>query len=315
MLIIRILATFGLFYILYRLVPYKKLFAAFEQAIPGYVLAGFLLIFLGNVIGALRWRFLLHHLGIDLSPKEAVYAFFSATFFNIFFPSVIAGDTFRSVALISRYRNPHKVIFSVLMDRISGFIALSLMAFTAFFWGRRFFAEKEVVAAIVIITVLAGALLIIIFNNRVLFFLEKLCRRAPAVKEKISSFHQQFPVLRNDPAVFFSLVFAYSLPIQVLTCLSFVCLARAFSLSLGAGVFFVLIPITMLIAFLPLTVAGLGTRELATVYFFGKIAIASEISLGMSLFNLMFMLIICIIGGIIYVSVYHRWLERRAPGP
>ncbi len=312
--IIRVLATFGLFFILYRLVPYKKLFAVFGQVIPGYVLAGFLLIFLGNVIGALRWRFLLHHLGIELSRKEAVYSFFSATFFNIFFPSVIAGDAFRSVALISRYRNPHKVIFSVLMDRVSGFIAVSLLVLTAFFWGKSFFSEKEVVAGVAIIVVLASGLLGIIFNGRVLSFLEKMCCRAPALQEKIVSFYQQFPLLRKNPFVFVSLVFGYSMPIQVLTCLSFVCLARAFSLPTGAGMFFVLVPLAMVVAFLPLTVAGIGTRELATVYFFAKAGIASEVSLGMSLFNLMFMMIVCIIGGIIYVSVYHRWLERRPSG-
>jgi hypothetical protein len=68
----------------------------------------------------------------------------------------------------------------------------------------------------------------------------------------------------------------------------------------------------MMIALVPITIAGAGLREGAVVYFFTLIGIAKQISLGISLLNLAFTIFVGLCGGIFYVTVYHRWLQSRA---
>lgn len=312
LLLLRILATGGIFFILYKIVPYRDLLALLGRIEPLYVLAGFLFIFIGNILGALRWHYLLSELGIAISRREAVYAFFSSSFFNMFFPSFIAGDAFRSLALISRRKKPQKIIFSVLMDRASGFIALSGLTLAAFIAGKKIMVLPQIAAGVGIMVLAGAGMMAAVFTPGFLRGLEKLFSRWPAGREKIESFHGEFPLLRKKPGIFFSLVVYYSLPIQVMTCLSFYVLARGFALDLNAAVFFVLVPLSMMIAFLPLTIAGIGTRELALVYLFSRVGVAKSLSLGLGLLNLFFMIMICLIGGVIYVSVYHRWMERSS---
>lgn len=310
LLIIQILATGGIFFILYKIVPYREFLSVYKQVSPFYVGIGFLLIFLGNIIGALRWRYLLSHIGVPMSAREAVYIFLSASFFNIFFPSLVAGDTFRSFALISRYHNAKKVIFSVIMDRVSGFIAVTVLALSAFLLARQFITEIDVFIGISFLTFIAGIGMVATFNSSILSFIERVFKRSSSIRERIELFHNEFYLFRDNPFLFLKLICFFSLPIQIMTCVSYFCLAKAFFLQAEVFSFFVLVPIIMVIAFLPITAAGIGTRELATVYFFSKIGIAKATSLGIAFCNLFFMVLICLMGGIIYVVVYSRWLER-----
>lgn len=70
------------------------------------------------------------------------------------------------------------------------------------------------------------------------------------------------------------------------------------------------IPIVMALALIPITIAGAGTREAAFVYFFtAYYGIPESIGLGMSLVNLIYLVSAGLLGGIFYVTVYHRWLQ------
>ncbi|MCD6583974.1 MAG: flippase-like domain-containing protein, partial [Candidatus Omnitrophica bacterium] len=115
--------------------------------------------------------------------------------------------------------------------------------------------------------------------------------------------------LRKRPSIFWRTAIYFSLPVQIVTVFSFFFVCKSFYIDLDLIYFFIFVPIIILIAFLPITVAGIGTRELATVYFFSKVGLSKPVSLGMSLMNLVFMVGISLIGGVIYVMVYHRWLE------
>ncbi|MCD6227907.1 MAG: flippase-like domain-containing protein, partial [Candidatus Omnitrophica bacterium] len=115
--------------------------------------------------------------------------------------------------------------------------------------------------------------------------------------------------LRKRPSIFWRTAIYFSLPVQIVTVFSFFFVCKSFYIDLDLVYFFIFVPIIMLIAFLPITVAGIGTREAATIYFFSKVGLSRPVSLGMSVMNLVFLIGISLIGGIIYVMVYHRWLE------
>jgi uncharacterized membrane protein YbhN (UPF0104 family) len=85
--------------------------------------------------------------------------------------------------------------------------------------------------------------------------------------------------------------------------------SKAFGLDLGIIYFLILVPIIMMIALIPITIAGAGTREAAAVYFFSLVGINKSIGLGMSLLNLAFTIFIGLLGGIFYVTIYHRRLQ------
>ena len=68
----------------------------------------------------------------------------------------------------------------------------------------------------------------------------------------------------------------------------------------------------MAVASVPVTIAGAGTREASAVYLFSLVGIDKNIGLGISLLNLIFLIGAGILGGLIYVSIYYRWLQPNS---
>ena len=85
--------------------------------------------------------------------------------------------------------------------------------------------------------------------------------------------------------------------------------SKAFNLEVGLIYFLVLVPIIMVIAIIPVTIAGLGLRENAAVFFFSLIGISADLSASLSLISGLSIIISGIVGGIIYVGLSNRCFQ------
>lgn len=304
----RFLATIAILFALFKFIPYEKLILIYKDSKKGYLVLGFLILFLCQTIGIFRWRFLLSSLGINISLREASYSYFCGLFLNLFFPSFVAGDVFRSFCISHRYGDTGKVASSVLMDRFSGGIALTIIAFLAFIFGRNIIPCQGVGLALFILCVIAGFSSLVIFSKSFFRFLVRIFKKKPRLEEKLISFHDKLYFFKNNPKVF-AKSFLFSLPIQLLVAIAFFVISKAFGVDLNIIYFFIVVPIVTAIALVPITIAGAGTREASTVYFFSLVGIEKSIGMGISLVNLIFLISMGIIGGIFYVSVCHRWFQ------
>jgi uncharacterized membrane protein YbhN (UPF0104 family) len=194
------------------------------------------------------------------------------------------------------------------MDRFSGSVALVFIALFSFMLGWRLLKQKEVIFSLLLLCSIIGLASLIIFSKRFFSFFAKIFKNNSPLKNKLISFHDQLYFFRKNPSVFIKSMF-FSLPIQFLTPVMFFVTSKAFGLDLGIIYFLILVPIIMMIALIPITIAGAGTREAAAVYFFSLVGINKSIGLGMSLLNLAFTIFIGLLGGIFYVTIYHRRLQ------
>ena len=62
-------------------------------------------------------------------------------------------------------------------------------------------------------------------------------------------------------------------------------------------------------------IAGAGTRDAASIYFFSLVGVSKAIALSLSLINLASSILISLIGGIFYVGVYHNMVQNKALHP
>ena len=312
-LLFRLLVTAAILFALFKLIPYEKLVSVYRDSKRGYLALGFFIFFLCLIINIFRWRFLLSSLGVNISIREAFYAYFCGLFLNLFFPSFVAGDVFRSFCISRRHGDTGKVASSVLMDRFSGAIALIIVALCAFIFGRSIVPSEGVTIALLFLCVIAGFSSLAIFSKSFFRFLARAFKRRPRLEEKLISFHDKLYFFKRNPKVF-AKSFFFSLPIQLLMPTGFFVISRAFDVNLGALYFFIVVPIVTVVALIPITIAGAGTREASAVYFFSLVGIEKSIGLGISLLNLIFLISMGIIGGIFYVSVYHKWLHSHPQG-
>ena len=309
-LFFRLLVTAAILLAIFKFVPYEKLVSVYKDSERGYLVLGFFIFFLCQIVGIFRWRFLLSSLGVNISVREASYSVFCGLFLNLFFPSFVAGDVFRSFCISYRHGDTGKIASSVLMDRFSGAIALTLVAIFAFIFGRSFVPSEGVIVALIILCAITGFSSLAIFSKSFFRLLARAFRRKPHIEEKLISFHDKLYFFKKNPKVF-AKSFLFSLPMQFLMAIGFFIISRAFDVSLGVIHFLILVPIITAIALVPITIAGAGTREASAVYFFSLVGIEKSIGLGISLVNLIFLISMGIIGGIFYVSVYHKWLHSH----
>ena len=305
----RIFVTGAILFALFKFIPYKKLVDVYRDSQKIYLFLGLTVFFLCQIIAIFRWRFLLSSLGVHISVKEALCSSLCGLFLNLFFPSSVAGDVFRSFSISCRHGDTGKVASSVLMDRFSGGIALTLISLLAFIGGRKMIPGEEIGVALLALCGIAGFSALIIFSKSFFLFLVKIVKRKP-LKEKLVSFHDKLYFFKNNPRVFIKSLF-FSFSIQSLIILGFFIISRAFDVKIGIIYFLIIMPIVIAIALIPITIAGAGTREASLVYFFSLVGVEKSVSLGISLLNLIFLIFMGIIGGIFYVSVYHRWLQSH----
>jgi uncharacterized protein (TIRG00374 family) len=309
--ILKVFISLGMLFVLFKLVPYHELMETYKHSNKIYIFLGFIVFFLTFVISTIRWKYLLSALGVKVTLHDTFYSSFAGLFFNLIFPSFVAGDIFKGFTISNQHGETAKVASSVLMDRFSGSFGLMLVALVSYFAGRSLFSQQSVFYSLLILCGLIGFASLLIFSKTFFSFFAAVFKKNSSFKNKIVSFHDQLYFFRKNPKVFLNSLL-FSVPIQILSPISFFIVSKAFGLHVHLIYFLILIPIVMMIALVPITIAGAGLREGAVVYFFTLIGIAKQISLGISLLNLAFTIFVGLCGGIFYVTVYHRWLQSRA---
>ena len=98
-----------------------RVLAQLRQAHVGWLLAGLAAAVASNVVSALRWRALARWLGADVSVRDATRWYFQAIGLNALLPgAVLGGDVYRAVVLRRAGQATLASSWSVVLDRVSG---------------------------------------------------------------------------------------------------------------------------------------------------------------------------------------------------
>ncbi|MCP4652502.1 MAG: flippase-like domain-containing protein [Candidatus Omnitrophica bacterium] len=308
--LIRVAIGVGLIVVLFRFIGDDRILRIFSNSNKIYLFFGFVIFFIANCIGMLRWRFLLIASGLKVSIGESFLAFFCGLFFNLFFPSFVAGDVFRGATISHRHGELKKVASSVFMDRFSGSVALAIVALVSYLVGGTKLNEPQVLHSLILVLLVIGCASLLVFNRSLFRFLTGVLKRKPSWREKVISFHDQLYLFKEKPKNLF-LAVVISLPIHILVCIAFFINSRAFGSELPISNFFIVIPIITAISLIPVTIAGAGTREAAAVYFFVLLGGDAAVALGISLLNLVAITIVGAMGGVLYLCLFRSRLQSK----
>jgi uncharacterized protein (TIRG00374 family) len=240
----------------------------------GWLLLGFLLLFTAVSITFVRWRYLVHALGVDLSLKDTLRISFLGYMFN-FLPTGIAGGDLLKAWMLGREKpgNRAKALASVVVDRIVGLYVLFLVGVTGIiatgFWSNPDPWAHRICVGVLIVTAVStiGITLVLIPGFLESKFVQAFTR-LPKVGHAIESLLEAIIIYRSRRVVlFWSCVM--TVPVHVLLTLSL------FVLALGLGFravpmheYFVIYPISGMAQTIPLNA---GPAE-AVIFFFYKAA-------------------------------------------
>lgn len=251
----------------------EQVWAQLRQADAAWLLLGLFAAVASNVVSALRWRMLARWLGVHLSVAAALRWYFQAIGLSALLPgAVIGGDVYRVLMLRRRGANVPTASLIVIFDRISGLWILCALGGIGAALCAPVLAPWLGWSALVfaLLVVLATVLWLAFAYLLPLLPLHRLGALA-APFQKPDYLHQL-----NAQALL-------STAVQLLSTAALAAGAVALGVHQPLVVWiFVSAPI-FLMAALPVSVGGWGTREAATVAALAPFAVAPAAAVGVGL--------------------------------
>jgi uncharacterized membrane protein YbhN (UPF0104 family) len=265
-----------------------------SQVVALYKQANFLLLFLALIAFALSklvsaYRLNLYFAAIDLKLKEKtnLQLYLLGMFYNLFLPGGIGGDGYKVYVLQKEYNSgTKKILGAVLVDRISGMVALLVLA----------------LLGISFLNLTAGSQ----FAVRTF--------QLPIVNCQLSTVNLSFlliPIVFLAYYLFIKYIYPYFLKINLITfgygfivqLLQVLC-AWLLLLALGEKehhlAYLVIFLVSSVVAVLPISVGGVGVRELTFLYGSQLMNVDINFAVGISFLFYVITAIVSLIG-VIYV--------------
>ncbi|MCL5291244.1 MAG: flippase-like domain-containing protein [Actinobacteria bacterium] len=271
-----------------------------ESSTPSFLSGAFVVAVLAIVLSAYKWRLLVVSLGMEAPFRFLVSSYFVGLFFNNFMPSNIGGDVVRVMQLAGRTRNGPASTASVVAERViaaSSLGAIALLALALNYTAVRRFALLIVAFGVVCIAVTAFCL-----AGRQL---ERIVSRFPSkLAAKLEEFFRALAGTLDDRTTLWR-VLVLSIAFHAMVVLMNVLIFKAMGLSVPLARCLAFIPVISALSMLPVSINGLGIREISYVYFFGQAGVSTTQAVAASLYFYIMVTLTSLIGGIIFA------LKRR----
>jgi len=291
-----------LLYLSLRLVDLDSVGKQLANLAWGWIALSLVLLLIQMLLIALRWREIALVCGTTLPVAKSLRYSFIGQFFSQVLPSTVGGDAVRIWLLARGGAGWPTAIYSVLIDRVVGVSALAIMVVTCLPWTLNLVHDPIARAALALIGfgALGAAVVFLGLGVQHLRAMQRwwLTRHLATASRLAGRLCRSVSGIR---------VAALSLTIHLLT----VTVAWGAAMAAHASVefaqaLFLVLPV-ILIATIPISIAGWGVRESAMILAFSYAGLAESDGLIVSILFGAATLGVGAIGGIVWVASGYRW--------
>lgn len=259
-----------LIYFIYTKVDFNQVLLTLKHTDSFYVFIALLLFVTSKVIASFRVNLYLHELGIKLNQVANQKLSLLGMFYNLFLPGGIGGDAYKGYLLKKNFEVDTKKVVSVLvLDRLSGLLLLFIYAcFLAIRLINEWLDQYEIVIGILS---MLSILVFWLLNKRFFSFV--------------------LPVFWKS--------FLLSAIVQLSQLVSVYFILLSLSIELNTVAYLFIFLISSIVSVLPLTIGGIGSREVT--FFYGATLLALDENTSISI-SMVFFLMTAFVSffGIIY---------------
>ena len=278
---IRLLGIIVFGIILWR-IDLRSLVNILRNARLEYLAGGLLLVLVILAIKSLRWRYLMHLQGINFSYWDTFLMFSAGIFWGVLTPARV-GELSKALYLTKRGYSLGKASVSVVYDRLIDIFVLlligygSMLAFLSVI-------ERKTTYLIIILGLLAGIVIGLFLHpgsrerlRRLLF--QILMPKTGHVKLKLN-IDEFFESLKDYKLRHMTYPFALTaLSRSVYFSITFL-FAKSLSIPISFFYNVVCVSFSTFMALLPISVAGLGTRDATLILLFSLVGLSKERAVG-----------------------------------
>ncbi len=232
--------------------PRHKLVQALGS-IPPSTLAAAVPIYVSlHFLGSMKWRLMVNRTDAKMTLLESLRCYFGGLFANLFLPSVVGGDVVTIALGISRTKKTEGVVSGTLASRVIDLAALALLVgLAAFVFPRRINSTGEQLIQLVLIVLIGVTLL----ASAAVFMLRRRLRGRAVL------YWQAFAAAWHRPwLTLVALGLSVAMQTGLIALSAWIGLGCGLDLPIRAWLF--AWPLAKLSGFVPVTLAGIGSREL-----------------------------------------------------
>jgi uncharacterized membrane protein YbhN (UPF0104 family) len=215
----------------------------------------------------------------------------------------VGGDLVRAYSLSKLRVAPGQAVASVLMDRLLGVVSILLIGGAGLLLVRT--GDLVSARAITVSLAAAGALSLaaasVIFSERAADVARSVAERVPfPIGQRLGADLAKATRAYGRYHAQLANVLISSVAVQALRIVQAYCLGRAVGITLPLAAYFGLIPLILLVMLLPVSINGIGTSQVAFVWFFGRVGVPQPEAFALSVLFVALGVVGNLPGGLIY---------------
>jgi uncharacterized protein (TIRG00374 family) len=270
-----------------------------------WIAAAILLVVADRALMAYRWLVLLCPIDPDRRPPfgAVMRVFFVSTFLGTFLPASVGGDIVRAYGLAQLRVPTGPAVASVLMDRLLGVLSIVLVGVAGLVLAPAggLASTRAIAVSFTVATAACVVGALVVFSESVAMTAHTILMRLPfaALRRLASELTQATRAYARYHGELIN-VLVSSIGVQVLRVLQAYSLGRALGIDASAAVYFAFVPLILLVMLLPVSINGIGTSQMAFVWFFGTVGVAGPEALALSVLFLGLGVLGNLPGGLLY---------------
>lgn len=250
---LKIIVSAVLIYFIFTKIELKDVVQTLKKSEPLYLFLALLFFVLSKIISAFRTNLYFHQMGAKVSQLSNLKLYLLGMFYNLFLPGGIGGDAYKGYVIQKEYQpGTKKVVSSLLLDRLSGMLLLFIYACVLALLSKNEFFQSFfwlIVAAIPLSVVAFW------FVNKI-FFTSTL------------------------PVFWKSVSFSALVQLAQLVCVLFV--LKSLSVDTDFIEYLFVFLVSSIVSVIPLTIGGIGSREVTFLYGAKWLGLDESTSIGIS---------------------------------
>ena len=312
--VLKITVSTALLAVLFSRADTPDMWQRFRQMDLAWMAAALTIYALMLAVSAWRWRLLLKIQTVHVSLGRLTQSFLVATFFNNFLPSNIGGDVVRVADTAPYTRSRTLATTVVLLDRILGLVALLAVAAVAsgmaVWTGVRLDGIEYVWVALVAIVI--GLLVLLRHPGAISRTMRNVASgRALGLQTRFHNLLEAMERFARQPRELWS-AFAGAIAVQFLIVLFYLCAARSLAVPLPLLAASIIVPVSLVVQMVPLSINGFGVREAVFAFFFTSLGLNVSSALTLSLGSAGLIMLFSLSGGAVFLL---RARGHLAPAP
>lgn len=258
---------------------------------------------LERIVFTWKWLLLIHVFNRDVSFYRLLANTLIGKLWGTFLPSSLGVDVVRGYYLNRDVKNPTQVTASVLCDKLLALVALLLVAFVGLLQNPEEFQHPLFQLTLMIGTLAVTSLIFVAVNKGAASYVSKVLGqvRLAAVGQFIQRVNAAMQTYSGVPLVLFW-SFIASCGMQLVRILSVWLMALALGIDVSFTFLMLIIPLSMLLIMLPISIGGIGLREGILVGIFNLVGLEASDGFALGLGVTLTDLLLSVVGGVVYLQ-------------